>query len=235
MVSSCDQIFGHCLPQFRFFGLDAAAVQQVQHFIERLLPRIEAVGRVVGVEQHADFVGEQPAQPVQKMPVGDILMAGVEKPLFFGVVRQIELHAVGVDAPADRLTELLPADVDLPGLHHLVGAEPVEMREGDFPHQLIEGFLRLEATGLDVGEVIENILACRLLLFGQVGHLGVRIGSDLILLGEDAVLPLKLLRNGVFEQLAALRHDVAELVANLLVHVTPPPAAALPPLAASVP
>lgn len=69
------------------------------------------------------------------------------------------------------------------------------MREGDFPHQLVEGILRLEATGLDVAKVIENILACRLLLFGQVGHLGVRIGGDLILLGEDAVLPLKLLRH----------------------------------------
>ena len=64
------------LPQFGFLGLDAAAVQQVQHFIERLLPRIEAVGRVVGVEQHADLVGEQAAQPVQEMPIGDILMAG---------------------------------------------------------------------------------------------------------------------------------------------------------------
>ena len=106
-------------------------------------------------------------------------MAGVEQTLVVGVVRQIELHAVGVDAPADRLTELLPADVDLPCLHHLVGAEPVQMREGDFPHQLIESFLRLEATGLDVAEVIENILACRLLLFGQVGHRGVRIGGDL--------------------------------------------------------
>src|SRR5216684_9018126 len=95
------------------------------------------------------------------------------------------------------------------------------MRERNFPDQLIEGFLRLEATGLDVAKVIENILACRLLLFGQMGHLGVRIGGDLILLGEDAVLSLKLLRNRVFQQLAALRHDVAELVANLLVHVRP--------------
>ena len=181
------------LPQLGFFGLDAAAVQQVQHFIERLLPRIEPVGRIVGVEQHADFVGEQAAQPVQKMPIGDILMAGIEQALFFGVVRQIELHAVGVDAPADRLTELLPADVDFPCLHHLVGAEPVQMREGDFPHQLVERFLRLEATGFDVAKVIENILACRLLLFGQVGHRGVRIGGHLILLGEDAVLSLKLL------------------------------------------
>ena len=42
-------------------------------------------------------------------------------------------------------------------------------------------------------EVIENILARRLLFFGQVSHSSVRIGSDLILFGEDAVLSLKLL------------------------------------------
>jgi len=47
--------------------------------------------------------------------------------------------------------------------------------------------------GFDVAEVIENILARRLLFFGQVSHSSVRIGSDLILFGEDAVLSLKLL------------------------------------------
>ena len=40
-------------------------------------------------------------------------MAGVEEPFFFRVFRQIELHAVGVDAPANRLTELLTPDEDL--------------------------------------------------------------------------------------------------------------------------
>ena len=32
------------------------------------------------------------------------------------------------------------------------------MREGDLPHQLVEGFLGLEADGLYVLEVIENSL-----------------------------------------------------------------------------
>src|SRR5208337_3048575 len=169
------------------------------------------------------------------MPVRDILMARVEEALFLGVLRQIELHAVGVDPSAYRLAELLPTDVDLTSLHHLVGAERVQMREGNLSDQLIERFLRLEAASFDVAKVIENILACRLLLFRQVAHLGVRISGDLILLGEDAVLPLKLLRNGVFEQLPASRHNAAELVANLLVHLTPRLAAARPPLAPSIP
>jgi len=68
---------------------------------------------------------------------------------------------------------------------------------------------------------------------GQVGHLGVRIGRDLIFLAKMAYFP-QFLRNGVFEQFAALRHDVAELVANLLVHDAVP-AYALSPLAASIP
>ena len=103
------------------------------------------------------------------------------------------------------------------------------------PHQLLKPLLRLEATGFDVAEVIENILACRLLLFGQVGHLGIRVSGDLIPIRKDGVLSLKLLRNGVFEQFATLRHDIAELVANLLVHVRPSHVVAMPPLFLSVP
>jgi len=41
------------------------------------------------------------------------------------------------------------------------------MRECDFPHQLVESVFGLEATGFDVAEVIENILARRLLFFGE--------------------------------------------------------------------
>ena len=33
------------------------------------------------------------------------------------------------------------------------------MREGDLPHQLLERFLRLEAEGLDVVQVVEEVLA----------------------------------------------------------------------------
>src|SRR5258708_1922062 len=115
------------------------------------------------------------------------------------MVCQIKLRAVGVYAPAHCLSELLTADVDFPCLHHLVGAKPVQMREGDLAHQLVECFLRLEATGLDVTEVIENILTCRLLFFGKMGHLCVWISRYLILFSEDAVPSLKFLGYGVFE------------------------------------
>ena len=162
------------------------------------------------------------------MPVGDFLVARVVQSLVFLMLGQIELYTVGVHSPADGLTELLPTDVDITGLHHLVSTEAVEMSEGDFAYQLVERFLRLEPTGLYVREVIENVLAGPLLLFGQVRHRGIRISGDLILLGEDGVLPLQHLTDVVFEQLAALRHDTAELVANLLVHVTRLPALAMP-------
>lgn len=49
------------------------------------------------------------------MPVGDILVAGIEQTLIFWVVRQIKLDAVGVDAPAYSLTEFLPTDVNFAG------------------------------------------------------------------------------------------------------------------------
>ena len=42
------------------------------------------------------------------------------------------------------------------------------MRKGDFSHQLVQGFLRLETTSLDVGEVIEDILARGLLLLTEM-------------------------------------------------------------------
>ena len=72
-------------------------------------------------------------------------------------------------------------------------------------------FVVVEAA-LDVVEVVDDFSASYLFLVGQVRHPGVRIGNDLILPGKDTILPLKLLGHGVFEQLAALRHDVAELV-----------------------
>ena len=117
---------------------------QGEHLVEHPLRRIEPVGRVVGAEQDADLLREQPAQPVEEVPVGHVLLAGVEEPLVLGVLGEVELDAVGVDAPADRLTEPLAADVDLPGLHHLVGAQPVQVGEGDLPHQLVEGSFGLE-------------------------------------------------------------------------------------------
>ena len=86
--------------------------------------------------------------------------------------------------------------------------------------------------------VVEDILAGGLLLVAEVGHVGVRVGRDLILPGEDPVLALQRLAALVFEQPATLRHDVPELVAEFLVHVTPlPDARRLPsrPLGDAVP
>ena len=62
-------------------------------------------------------------------------MAGVEEPLVVLMLGQIENpHAAGVrQFPADRFTELLPADMTSRP-HHLVAQEAIEMREGDFPH-----------------------------------------------------------------------------------------------------
>ena len=100
------------------------------------------------------------------MAIGNILLPGVVQALVFLMLCQIEFHAIGINSPANGLTELLPVDVNLSCFHHLVGTESIEMRKGDFPYQLIERILRLEPTGLDVAKVIENILTCRLLLFG---------------------------------------------------------------------
>ena len=61
------------------------------------------------------------------------------------------------------------------------------MSEGNFPQQLIESVLRLEAASLYVAKVIENILASCLLFFSQVGNRSIRIGSDLILFGKDGM------------------------------------------------
>ena len=138
-------------------------------------------------------------------------MAGVEESLVLFMLGQIELHTVGVYAPADRFTELQPAYVDLTGLHHFVGAKPVEMRKGDFPYQLIERFFRLEPTGLDVGEVIENVLACRLLLFAQMGHLAAGFtGTDTItsVLAAERVYNANMEQELIASSVPATEHSV---------------------------
>src|ERR1700682_2706101 len=90
------------------------------------------------------------------MAVGHILFAGLEKPLIVWMVGQIEHYAIRVHAAVDGISELLAINVDIPRPHHLEGTEPIEMREGDFTHQLIESFLRLEPTGLDVAQMIKK-------------------------------------------------------------------------------
>ncbi|HUY31324.1 MAG TPA: hypothetical protein VMV69_00980 [Pirellulales bacterium] len=152
------------------------------------------------------------------MPVGHILLAGRVEPLVVGMLRKVELDAVRVDSAADGLAELLPADVDLPRFHHLVGAEAVQVRVGDFPHQLIQGFLRLETARLDVLEVVEDVVARESVVVAKDRNLRVAVGFDDAFLDEDAEPAFELLRHGSFEQLSALRHDAAELVADGLVH-----------------
>ncbi|MGD1097636.1 MAG: hypothetical protein ABSB35_37325 [Bryobacteraceae bacterium] len=160
-------------------------------------------------------------------------MAGVEQAFVFGVVCEIEFYAIGVDASAYRLPEFLPIDVDFTSLHHLVSAEPIQMRKGDFPHQLVERILGLESTSLDVVEVFEKIdSGFTFLVIHQVRHRRIGICNDLPVLLVNAKFPFKQRSDVLFEQCAALRHDVAELVANLLVHVRP--LAFVPPLASAL-
>ena len=85
MVSSWDQM-----------SFSSIAVDQGQHLVEHPLRRVEPVGRVVGVEQHADFLGKRSAQPVQEMPVAAPAAAVVEL-LVFRVVGQIEQEALGLE------------------------------------------------------------------------------------------------------------------------------------------
>src|SRR5262245_23372736 len=99
------------------------------------------------------------------MPIGDILMAGIKEPLLLFIFSQIKLHAIGVYPPADSLTKFLPANINLTGLHHLVSAKTIQVRECNFTNQLIEGFLRRKPTSLDMSEMIENIPSSRLFLF----------------------------------------------------------------------
>ena len=135
------------------------------------------------------------------------------------IVSEVELKALRLHAPADGLTERLAANPDRSGFHHLVGAEPVQVREGDLSHELSQGILGLVAKGLDVSQVGHEI-APTALVFG--GELQTRFIFDMDLIplatGRNAELSLEYLRNGLFEQLAALRHDVSEFVAGALVH-----------------
>jgi len=71
------------------------------------------------------------------------------------MVCEIELKPVGVDASTHGLSELLPPDVYVTSLHHLVCTQPIEMCKGNFSDELIQSLFRFEATGLYVFEMIE--------------------------------------------------------------------------------
>ena len=80
--------------------------------------------------------------------------------------------------------------------------------------------LRLVTQGLDVLEVVEDLLTGLPLLVVEVPHRHVVLDLHLVLLpgGVDVVLALQLLGDGLLQQPAALGHDRAELVANRLIH-----------------
>ena len=110
----------------------------------------------------------------------------------FGMIGEVELKALRLHSSADRFPKTLAANPDLPGLHHLVGTKPIQVREGDLPHQLSQGVLGLVAEGLDVSQVSLDVPAIALVLFGQVLHPAFVFDMDLILLAAfvNAELPL---------------------------------------------
>ena len=72
------------------------------------------------------------------------------------------------------------------------------MREGNLPDELIKGLLGLAAARFDVFEMVENILAVGLVLFGEVRHACFIFNMHLTLVAAvDAELPLKGLCNRV--------------------------------------
>jgi len=60
------------------------------------------------------------------------LISSVEEPLVVGMISKVKLEAVRVGPTADRFSELLPTNINVSGLHHLIGAQSIQMREGDF-------------------------------------------------------------------------------------------------------
>ena len=108
------------------------------------------------------------------------------------MIGEVELKALRLHATADRFPKRFATDPDRPGLHHLVGTEPIQVREGDLPHKLSQGILGLVAEGLDVPQVSLDVTAITLVLVGQVLHPAFVFDMDLILLAAfvDAELSL---------------------------------------------
>ena len=135
------------------------------------------------------------------------------------MIGQIEQKALRLEATANSLPERLAANVNLPGLHHFVGTKAIEVCEGCLPDKLSQRILWIVSQRFDMPEVLDDVLAAFPVLIGQVGHPGFVLDVDLSFLhGVDAELSLENLRNRILQELAALRHHVAEFVANCLVH-----------------
>ena len=135
------------------------AVEQVDHLVQHPLWRVDPVRRVGGAEQHADLLRERAAQPVQEVSVCLLLMPGVVTLLLIRVLGEVEEEPLRLEPPADCFPKPLPAHVNVTHLHHLVGAEAVQVREGDLPDQLLNRLPRLVAQGPDVIKMGKNVLA----------------------------------------------------------------------------
>lgn len=135
------------------------------------------------------------------MPIGDLLFAAVVELFVVGVVGQIEQEPLRFEALAHRIAKTVPVDDHITGRHHLVGAEPVQVREGNLANQLSKGILGLVAERLDVLEMIENVPTVLDIFIRQVRQ--ARLLFDLAA-GVDPKLALQLRGNRVFQQLAAL-------------------------------
>ena len=96
--------------------VEVLTIDEGKHLIEHALRRVDAVGRVVGVEEDADFLGERPTQPVEEVAVGHILLAGTVEPLVVRVIHQVEREPLGLHTAAHGLAD------ETSSLHHLVGA-----------------------------------------------------------------------------------------------------------------
>ena len=95
------------------------------------------------------------------------------------MVGQIEHYAIRVHAAVDGITEFLAINVDIPCPHHLEGAEPIQMSEGDFTHQLIESVLRREPTGVYVAQMVKNFSSgFSFFVIFQVIHRCLGISND---------------------------------------------------------
>ena len=94
------------------------------------------------------------------------------------------------------------------------------MREGDLTDELVEGFAWLVADGLDVVQVLDEVLTAGTVLVREVPHAGHFLDMNLALLAccVDAEVPLKRLDRGVLQGLPALGDDVAQFIADGLVH-----------------
>jgi len=171
---------------------DDTAVEHGENLVQHPLRGEEPVGWIGGREEDADLLGQQGTQPTQEMAIGHVLVPGVEPLLVFGMIGEVELKALRLHPPADRFPKPLPADPDLPGLHHLVGTEPVQMREGDLPHELRQGVPGLVAERSDVPQVRLEVSTVAPVLFGQVFQAGFVFDVNLVLLAAavDAELSL---------------------------------------------